>query len=143
MPVDTAPDSLSTTLAAIADPTRRAILSRLSRGDATVNEIAEPFQVSLPAISKHLKVLEQAGLIERRREAQSRPCTLRARPLREAAEWIDRYRSHWEARLDRLEAYLDTIQATSAIPKAPHPKAPNPRAPNPKAGSRARRSNRA
>lgn len=103
-------DTLTATLTAIADPTRRAILTRLQQGEATVNEIAAPFRLSLPAISKHLKVLERAGLIERRRDAQRRPCRLRPEPLREAAEWIERYRVHWEQRLDRLDAYLKQIQ---------------------------------
>lgn len=103
-------DPLSTTLAAIADPTRRAILTRLRRGEATVGELAEPFAMSLPAISKHLKVLERAGLIERGRAAQTRPCRLRAKPLRQAADWLDRYREFWSQRLDRLEDYLDQLQ---------------------------------
>ncbi len=103
-------DPLSTTLAAIADPTRRAILTRLSRGDATVKELAKPFDMTLPAVSKHLKVLERAGLIERGRKAQWRPCRLRARPLKDAAEWIDRYRAHWEARFERLDEYLKELQ---------------------------------
>ena len=106
MPLDT----LSTTLAAIADPTRRAILSRLSEGEATVTELAEPFAMSMPAVSKHLKVLERAGLIERSREAQWRPCRLRAEPLREASEWIGSYRAHWEERFDRLDDYLHELQ---------------------------------
>lgn len=103
-------DPLSTTLSAIADPTRRAILGRLSRGEASVSELAEPFDMSMPAISKHLKVLEHAGLIERGRSAQWRPCRLRAKPLKEAADWIDQYRSQWEDRLDRLGDYLDELQ---------------------------------
>jgi DNA-binding transcriptional ArsR family regulator len=104
-------DALSLTLAALADPTRRAILTRLRDGQATVGQLAEPFDLSLPAISKHLKVLERAGLIERGRRAQTRPCTLRPEPLREAAAWIDRYRNLWEGRLDRLDAYLQEMQA--------------------------------
>lgn len=104
-------DPLSTTLSAIADPTRRAILGRLSRGEASVSELAEPFDMSMPAISKHLKVLEHAGLIERGRSAQWRPCRLRAKPLKEAADWIDQYRSQWEDRLDRLGDYLDELQS--------------------------------
>lgn len=103
-------DPLSTTLAAIADPTRRAILSRLSEGEATVTELAEPFEMSMPAVSKHLKVLERAGLIERGREAQWRPCRLRAEPLREASDWIGQYRAHWEERFDRLDDYLRELQ---------------------------------
>jgi DNA-binding transcriptional ArsR family regulator len=103
-------DRLSLTLSAIADPTRRAILSRLSKGEASVSELARPFKVTMPAITKHLKVLERAGLIERGREAQYRPCRLRAKPLKQASEWIGQYRQHWEARLDRLESYLQDLQ---------------------------------
>lgn len=103
-------DTLSMTFAAIADPTRRAILSRLSDGEANVSELARPFRMSLPAVSKHLKVLEHAGLIERGRDAQFRPCRLRARPLKDAEEWIARYRAHWEESFDRLESYLDQLQ---------------------------------
>ena len=104
-------DALSTTFAALADPTRRAILSRLSSGEASVKEIAQPFSMSLPAISKHLKVLERAGLIERGREAQWRPCRLQVRPLKQASDWIDQYRQFWEERLDRLEEYLRHVAA--------------------------------
>ncbi len=100
------PDALSQTFAALADPTRRAILARLDNGEATVNEIAEPFDISLPAVSRHLKVLEKAGLIERGREAQWRPCRLTAAPLREATDWLLHYRQHWEDSLDRLDDYL-------------------------------------
>jgi DNA-binding transcriptional ArsR family regulator len=103
-------DQLTTTFAALADPTRRAILVRLARGEATVSELAEPFQMSLPGISKHLKVLQNAGLVKQGREAQRRPCRLEAKPLAEAAEWIETYRQFWEASFDRLEAYLDEIQ---------------------------------
>jgi DNA-binding transcriptional ArsR family regulator len=103
-------DQLSVTLAAIADPTRRAILERLAEGEATVGELAEPFEMSLPAISKHLKVLEQAGLIERGRDAQWRPCRIAAGPLKEVADWVGRYRHHWEESLDRLDAYLRELQ---------------------------------
>ena len=99
-------DQLSTTFAALADPTRRAILSRLTNGEASVTELAQPFDMSLPAITKHLKVLQRAGLITQGREAQWRPCRLQARPMREAAEWMEPYRRHWEQRLDRLEDYL-------------------------------------
>src|SRR5262245_19087495 len=106
-----ATDTLTDTFAAIADPTRRAILLRLSTGEATVTELAEPFDVSMPAISKHLKVLERAGLVERGRDAQRRPCRLRAMPLKDAADWIERYRNLWEARLERLDAYLQQLQA--------------------------------
>ena len=104
-------DPLSTTFAAIADPTRRAILARLSKGEAAVNELAMPFSMTLPAISKHLKVLERAGLIERSRNAQLRPCKLRAKPLKEAASWIDRYRTFWEESFDRLDDYLKELQS--------------------------------
>ena len=103
-------DTLSTTFAALADPTRRAILGRLTEGEATVTELAEPFDLSLPAISKHLKVLERARLVERSREAQWRPARLRAEPLQEVEEWVERYRRHWEERFDRLDAYLRDLQ---------------------------------
>ncbi len=104
-------DQLSTTFAALADPTRRAILSRLTSGEASVQTLAEPFAMSLPGISKHLKVLEHAGLIERSREAQWRPCRLQAGPLKAASHWIENYRSFWEQSFDRLEEYLRTVQA--------------------------------
>jgi DNA-binding transcriptional ArsR family regulator len=107
-------DPLSSTFAALADPTRRAILSRLASGEASVTELAEPFSMSMPAISKHLKVLERAGLITRSREAQSRPCQLKAAPLKDAAFWIDHYRTFWEQSLDRLDAYLREIQAAES-----------------------------
>ena len=106
MPVD----QLSSTFAALADPTRRSILVRLSQGEATVNELAEPFDISLPAISKHLKVLERAGLISRSRSAQWRPCRLRADPLSEASVWIQQYREFWEGSFDRLDEHLREIQ---------------------------------
>ena len=109
-------DPLSRTLAALADPTRRAILARLSEGKATVNEIAEPFDLSLPAISKHLKVLERAELIERGREAQWRPCMLRPEPLKEAADWLERYRVHWETQFQRLDRLLAELQAAEPDP---------------------------
>jgi DNA-binding transcriptional ArsR family regulator len=101
---------LSQTFAALADPTRRAILARLADGDAGVMELARPFAMSQPAISKHLKVLERAGLISRGREAQSRPCRLQAAPLREVAEWAGHYRRYWEGSFDRLEKYLGQLQ---------------------------------
>jgi DNA-binding transcriptional ArsR family regulator len=104
-------DHLSTTLAALADPTRRAILARLASGDASVTELAEPFDMSQPAISRHLKVLERAGLISRGREAQWRPARLEAAPLREVADWVGRYRRYWEANLKRLDDYLRAEQA--------------------------------
>jgi DNA-binding transcriptional ArsR family regulator len=104
-------DRLSITLSALADPTRRAILARLARGETSVGELARPFDMTLPAISKHLKVLERAGLIARGREAQRRPCRLEAAPLREVSQWVADYRQFWEHRLDRLEAYLSKAQA--------------------------------
>jgi len=103
-------DPLSATLAALADPTRRAILARLAQGDASVNELAAPFSISQPAISKHLKVLEQAGLISRGRQAQSRPCHLEATPLRDLAGWLESYRRFWDQSFDRLDAYLKELQ---------------------------------
>ncbi len=99
-------DTLSTTFAALADPTRRAILARLISGEKSVTELAEPFEMSLPAVTKHLKVLQRAGLISQSREAQWRPCRLEAAPMREAAQWMEPYRRHWEQRLDRLDDYL-------------------------------------
>jgi len=104
-------DPLSTTFAALADPTRRAILARLAQGDASVKALAEPFAVTQPAISKHLRVLERAGLIERGREAQWRPRRLRTEPLREVAAWIDFYRKHWEASFERLDVVLRELSA--------------------------------
>lgn len=103
-------DRLSQTLNALADPTRRAILARLSLGETSVSELAEPFDMSLPAVSKHLKVLEKAGLISRGREAQWRPCKLEPEPLKEVDAWIGEYRKMWEARFDRLDAYLKTLK---------------------------------
>jgi DNA-binding transcriptional ArsR family regulator len=102
-------DALSQTFSALADPTRRAILARLASGSATVTELAHPFDISMPAISRHLKVLEQAGLIARDRDAQYRPRRLEADRLKDAAAWLDRYRSFWEGSLDRLEAHLKAI----------------------------------
>jgi DNA-binding transcriptional ArsR family regulator len=104
------PDPLTSTFAAIADPTRRAILARLASGEASVTELAAPFEMSLPAISKHLKVLERAGLITRGRDAQWRPCRLEPRPLKSAADWLEHYRVFWEQSLDRLEGYLSELQ---------------------------------
>jgi DNA-binding transcriptional ArsR family regulator len=105
-------DPLSTTFAALADPTRRAILERLARGDATVGELAEPFSMSLPAISKHLAVLERAGLVAKSRDAQRRNCRITATPLQNATTWLNEYRRHWEANLESLDAYLTRIQHT-------------------------------
>jgi DNA-binding transcriptional ArsR family regulator len=104
------PDHLSTTFAALADPTRRAILARLASGEASVTELAEPFEMSMPAISKHLKVLERAGLIARGREAQWRPCRLEAGPLKDIDAWIEHYRRFWEQSFDRLEDYLRELK---------------------------------
>jgi DNA-binding transcriptional ArsR family regulator len=103
-------DRLSTTLSALADPTRRAILARLVSGEASVNELAEPFEISLPAVSKHLKVLERAGLIVRGREAQWRPCRLNAAPLTNVADWLEEYRQFWEESFDRLDVYLRDLK---------------------------------
>jgi DNA-binding transcriptional ArsR family regulator len=103
-------DQLSSTFAALADPTRRAILGRLSQGETSVTELAAPFEMSLPAVSKHLKVLERAKLIERGRNAQWRPCRLRAEPLQEASSYIDHYRRFWEESFDRLDEYLQKLQ---------------------------------
>src|SRR5688500_17615292 len=110
MPVD----SLSTTFAALADPTRRAILGRLASGEKSVTELAEPFEMSMPAVSKHLKVLERAGLIARGREAQWRPCRLEAKPLKDVANWVEHYRKFWDESFDRLDAYLKRLQAKQA-----------------------------
>lgn len=103
-------DRLSATFAALADPTRRAILARLATGETSVTELAQPFTMTLPAITKHLKVLEHAGLISRGRQAQWRPCRLEAEPLKDAAEWIEHYRKFWEESFDRLEEYLKDLQ---------------------------------
>ena len=105
-------DQLSTTFSALADPTRRAILARLIAGECSVTELAEPFDMSLPAVSKHLRVLERAGLIARRRDAQWRPCRIEAGPLKEIADWAEHYRHLWEERLDRLDAYLQELKST-------------------------------
>ena len=107
---------LDATFAALADPTRRAILARLAEGEATVNELVAPFELSQPAISKHLKVLEKAGLITRGRDAQKRPCRIEARPLAEANEWLEGYRKIWEANFDRLDALLDELKAEKKKP---------------------------
>jgi DNA-binding transcriptional ArsR family regulator len=104
------PDRLDAAFSALADPTRRAILARLALGETTVNELAEPFDMSLPNISKHLKVLENAGLISRTREAQFRPCKLELAPLKEVSDWVERYRRMWEERFERLDDYLKQLQ---------------------------------
>jgi DNA-binding transcriptional ArsR family regulator len=115
-------DQLSLTFAALADPTRRAMLARLASGEATVNELAAPFAISLQAISKHLKVLERAGLITRGKEAQWRPCRLETAPLEAASEWIERYREAWRDRLDRLDHEIQRITRGAASPRSSHPK---------------------
>ena len=104
-------DQLSSTFAALADPTRRAILTRLSRGETSVTDLAEPFKMSLPGVSKHLKVLERAGLISRGRDAQWRPCRLNAAPLKDVADWVEHYRKFWQESFDRLDEYLKQVQA--------------------------------
>src|SRR5262245_57866197 len=106
-----AADHLSSTFAALADPTRRAILARLASGECSVTELAEPFEMTMPAVSKHLRVLERAGLIARGREAQWRPCRIQAAPLKKVAEWAEQYRDIWEQRLDRLDIYLQELTA--------------------------------
>lgn len=106
-----APDPLSATFAALADPTRRAILARLQKGEASVQELAEPFDMSLPAVSKHLRVLERAGLIARSRDAQRRPCRIAAAPLKEAADWMEGYRRFWDESFDRLDEVLQEMKA--------------------------------
>ena len=119
------PDPLSTKFAALADPTRRAILARLALGETSVSELAKPFAMSLPAVSKHLKVLEHAGLIGRSREAQWRPCRIEPEALKEVDGWLEQYRRLWEERFDRLDAYLKTLQAKEKKPRAA-PKRPKP-----------------
>jgi DNA-binding transcriptional ArsR family regulator len=104
-------DPISSTFSALADPTRRAILARLALGETSVTELAAPFAMSMPAVSRHLRVLERAGLIARGREAQWRPCKLKAEPLKQAADWLDEYRRFWEESFDRLDDYLKTLQA--------------------------------
>jgi DNA-binding transcriptional ArsR family regulator len=105
-----ATDQLSVTFAALADPTRRAILARVAQGEATVMELAEPFELKLPTVSKHLKVLREAGLVTQGRQAQWRPCRLEATPLKEVADWVERYRANWEERMGQLNDYLQTLK---------------------------------
>lgn len=112
------PDPLSATFSALADPTRRAILARLSEGEASVNDLAAPFAMSLPAVSKHLKVLERAGLVTRGRTAQWRPCRIEGAPLKDAMDWMGQYRQFWEQRFDRLDTYLQTLQPAEAASDA-------------------------
>ncbi len=119
-------DRLSRTFAALADPTRRAILARLATGQATVMQLAEPFPMSLPAVSRHLKVLERAGLVVRGRDAQWRPCRLRAAPLHDVDDWMEKYRRYWDASFDRLDEYLETAKggAPGAAPASTAPRKP-------------------
>ena len=124
-------DHLDHTFAALADPTRRAILARLATGEATVTELARPFEISLPAISRHLKVLERAGLISRGREAQWRPRTLEAEPLKDAADWLDQYRRFWDESLDRLEEYLGELQGKESFGDEREAPISRPRRPRP------------
>jgi len=132
-------DALSQTFSALADPTRRAILARLADGDATVGELAEPFEMSLPAVSRHLKVLTQAGLIERSTEAQWRRCALRGEGLRAAADWIEFYHRFWEESFNRLDAFLSR---TAPTPEAPKPAFSKPDAPKPAPSTPAREKRR-
>lgn len=120
-------DTLSTTLAALADPTRRAILARLRGGETSVGDLAKPFAMSLPAVSKHLKVLERAGLLTRGRDAQWRPCALRPEGLQAVADWVEDYRALWEARLDRMQAYVEDLARREAAAASPPAKRTRPR----------------
>jgi DNA-binding transcriptional ArsR family regulator len=122
-------DHLSATFAALSDPTRRAILARLALGETSVKELSEPFSLSAPSITKHLKVLERAGLIARGREAQWRPCRLEAAPLQEVAVWVERYRQHWEHTMNRLDDYLSTLEDGKTSTQ-PNPQSPNPQSVN-------------
>jgi DNA-binding transcriptional ArsR family regulator len=117
-------DALSVTFAALADPTRRAILERLARGDATVGELAAPFDLTMPAISKHLSVLERAGLLTKSRDGQRRNCRITATPLRNATSWLNEYRRHWEANLESLDGYLERIQRTQPAGHNPEEEQP-------------------
>jgi DNA-binding transcriptional ArsR family regulator len=118
-----ATDTLSATFAALADPTRRAMLARLVQGEASVNELAAPFKMSLPAVSKHIKVLEKAGLLIKTRHAQQRPCKIDGGQLKQAVDWIEQYRQLWEGRLDRLDAYLQELHASESAAKPTQDKA--------------------
>jgi len=124
MQANTAPDTLSVTFAALSDPTRRAMLTRLSQGEASVNELAAPFKMSLPAVSKHIKVLERAGLLIKTRNAQQRPCKIDGVQLKQAVDWIDQYKQLWEGRLDRLDAYLLELHASETAAKSAKPTKP-------------------
>lgn len=122
-------DTLTMTLSALADPTRRAILSRLSKGEASVKDLAQPFRMSMPGVSKHLKVLERAGLISRGRHRQWRPCRLHASPLKDVADWVESYRAFWEASFDRLGDYLRALQRDTQIAEARQGTKPAKRSP--------------
>jgi len=126
-----ATDTLSMTFAALADPTRRAMLARLVQGEASVNELAAPFKMSLPAVSKHIKVLEKAGLLTKTRHAQQRPCKIDGEQLKQAVDWIEQYRQLWEGRLDRLDAYLLELHASESAATPAQELAPNPDARKP------------
>jgi DNA-binding transcriptional ArsR family regulator len=114
-------DTISNTFSALADPTRRAILARLALGESSVTDLAAPFEMSMPAVSKHLRVLERAGLVERSRDAQFRPCRLRADPLQQAAGWLEQYRRFWEESFDRLDDYLQQLQSEQKNQSGPAP----------------------
>jgi len=126
-----ATDTLSMTFAALADPTRRAMLARLVQGEASVNELAAPFKMSLPAVSKHIKVLEKAGLLTKTRHAQQRPCKIDGEQLKQAVDWIEQYRQLWERRLDRLDAYLQELHASESAARPAQGTASNPEASKP------------
>lgn len=126
-----ATDTLSLTFAALSDPTRRAMLARLVQGEASVNELAAPFRMSLPAVSKHIKVLEKAGLLIKTRQAQQRPCKIDGEQLKQAVVWIEQYRQLWEGRLDRLDAYLPVLHASESAARPTQEMAPNPAASKP------------
>ena len=126
-----ATDTLSMTFAALSDPTRRAMLARLVQGEASVNELAAPFRMSLPAVSKHIKVLEKAGLLIKTRHAQQRPCKIDGEQLKQAVDWIEQYRQLWEGRLDRLDAYLLELHASESAARPAQEMAPNPAASKP------------
>ena len=118
------PDSLSAVFLALADPTRRSMIKALSQGERTLTELAAPFKISLPAVTKHLRMLERAGLVRRARKAQSKPCTLQAEPLKQASNWIEQHRAEWEDRLDRLDAFVLALQAEQAVGAGTHAGSP-------------------
>ncbi|HEY4140116.1 MAG TPA: metalloregulator ArsR/SmtB family transcription factor [Pseudolabrys sp.] len=133
-----ATDRLSATFSALADPTRRAILARLALGETSVSELARPFEMSMPAVSKHLKVLEHAGLISRSRDAQMRPCKIEAQALKQADDWLEEYRRLWEQRLDRLEDYLKAVQIQAKADQAKAAETDAPKLSEPKAKEKSR-----